>query len=87
MKIPQPLRTYTNGEPLLELKGATVRELLNDLSVHYPALHPHLFTKKGELAAFVHLFVKDEDIRTKWGLETPLSPDDIVILVPSIAGG
>ncbi len=87
LKLPQPLRSYTQGESLLHLGGGTVRELLDDLTNRYPDLKPHLYTKKGELAAFVHLFLHEEDIRTREGLNTPLEEDDQLVLVPSISGG
>jgi molybdopterin converting factor small subunit len=87
LKLPQPLRTYTRGESLLQLNGDTVREMLDDLTDTYPDLKPHLYTKKGKLAAFVHLFLHEEGIRNQQGLDTPLYPDDELILVPSISGG
>jgi len=87
LKLPQPLRTYTRGETILHLNGTTVREMLDDLTTCYPELKPHLYTKKGELAAFVHLFLHEEDVRNRQGLDTVLDPDDQLILVPSISGG
>lgn len=87
LKIPQPLRSYTSGEALLNLSGESVREMLDDLTVHYPALKPHLINKKGNLNVFVHLFLHEEEIPQKDGLDTLLDADDVVTLVPSIAGG
>lgn len=87
LKIPQPLRTYTSGEALLNLSGTTVREMLADLTLHYPAIKPHLINKKGNLNVFVHLFLHEEEIPQNDGLDTKLAPDDVVTLVPSIAGG
>lgn len=87
LKIPQPLRTYTSDEALLNLSGGTVREMLADLALQYPALKPHLINKKGNLNVFVHLFLHEEEISPNDGLDTKLAPDDVVTLVPSIAGG
>jgi molybdopterin converting factor small subunit len=72
---------------VIQLHGCTVREILDNLTTSYPDLKPHLYTKKGELAAFVHLFLDEEDVRTRQGLDTPLEEDDQLILVPSISGG
>jgi len=87
LRLPQPLRVYTDGETVLTLQGSTVKEMLDDMVARYPALQPHLYTKKGDLAAFVHLFLNEEDVSNKQGLETPLKPDDHLVLVPSISGG
>jgi molybdopterin converting factor small subunit len=87
LKIPQPLQSYTAGEPLLQLSGSTIREMLADLGAQYPGLKPHLVNKKGNLNVFVHLFLHGEEIPQITGLDTEIAPDDVVTLVPSIAGG
>lgn len=87
LKIPQPLRSYTSGEAMLTLSGRDVREILQDLALQYPALSPHLINKKGNLNVFVHLFLHGEEIPQSEGLDKKLEPEDVVTLVPSIAGG
>jgi molybdopterin converting factor small subunit len=87
LRIPQPLQSYTAGESHLKLSGGTVREMIDDLAVQYPTLKPHLINKKGNLNVFVHLFLHGEEIPQNGALETILTPEDEVILVPSIAGG
>jgi len=42
LRLPQPLRVYTDGENVLTLQGATVKEMLDDMVRRYPALQPHL---------------------------------------------
>jgi molybdopterin converting factor small subunit len=87
LKIPQPLQSYTAGESHLKLAGETVREMIDDLTLQYPSLKPHLINKKGNLNVFVHLFLHGEEIPQNGALETKLTPEDVVTLVPSIAGG
>jgi molybdopterin converting factor small subunit len=87
LKIPQPLQSYTAGESHLKLSGGTVREMIDDLTLQYPSLKPHLINKKGNLNVFVHLFLHGEEIPQNGALETILAPEDVVTLVPSIAGG
>ncbi len=87
LKIPQPLQSYTHGEALLVLSGNTIREMLADLGTHYPALIPHLINKKGNLNVFVHLFLRGEEIPQMYALDVEIAPDDVITLVPSIAGG
>jgi molybdopterin synthase sulfur carrier subunit len=87
LKIPQPLQSYTAGESHLKLSGGTVREMIDDLTLQYPSLKPHLINKKGNLNVFVHLFLHGEEIPQNGIFETKLTPEDVVTLVPSIAGG
>jgi molybdopterin converting factor small subunit len=87
LRIPTPLRPYTNGQSELAVHGGTVAEVMDDLVLQYPALKPHLFNNEGELRPFVNLFLGEENIKELQGLSTPLSETDRLMLIPSIAGG
>jgi molybdopterin converting factor small subunit len=86
IKIPTPLRAYTGGNAEINVSGETVGAALNDLTVQYPDLRKHIF--EGEqLRNFVNVFVGEEDIRYRDGLETDLAPNENLRIIPSIAGG
>jgi molybdopterin converting factor small subunit len=87
IRIPTPLRTYTNGQTEVKVQGSTVQAAMEDLVTQFPALRPHLFNGRAELRPFVNLFLNDQNIRDLRGLETPLNDDDRLLLIPSIAGG
>lgn len=87
IKIPSPLRTYTDGISEVKVQGNTVAHALKDLVEQHPALRPHLFNGNGQLRPFVNLFLNNEDIRHLGGLEMPLKKDDRLMIVPSVAGG
>jgi molybdopterin converting factor small subunit len=87
LKIPNPLRPYVNGQAEVLVRGATAGAALEDMLAQYPAFRPHLCKDDGSLRAFVNLFLNRSNIRDLQGLDTPLQPDDILNLVPSIAGG
>jgi molybdopterin converting factor small subunit len=86
VRIPPTLRTEVGGERQVEARGTTVREVLEDLSERFPALHGHLF-QNGDVAAFVNVYLGGEDVRTLDGLETPVTEGQTVILLPAMAGG
>ena len=86
VRIPPTLRPEAGGERQVEARGATVREVLEDLSDRYPALRGHLF-ENGDVAAFVNVYLAGEDVRTLDGLETPVTEGQTVILLPAMAGG
>ena len=87
LKIPTPLRPYAQGQASIEVSGANVREALTDLTAQHPGLKQHIFTDTGELRPFVNLFLNDEDVRYLDGTDTPISEDDLLRIIPSIAGG
>ncbi|MDD2694603.1 MAG: MoaD/ThiS family protein [Anaerolineales bacterium] len=87
LRIPTPLRSYTDGRSEVNVSGRTIAEAMQDLTAHYPDLRPHLFNEEGNLRPFVNLFLNQEDIRSLQGLETPLKEDDRLMIIPSIAGG
>lgn len=86
IKIPTPLRAYTGNQATISVDGATVGEALNNLVSQHPDLKQHLFDG-NELRNFVNVFIGDEDVRFLDGMETELSADDNLRIIPSIAGG
>jgi len=87
LKIPTPLRTYTGGKSEVTVSGEKISDALNDLTVQFPAIKPHLFNEGGELRPFVNLFVGEHNIKDLQGVDTPIKDGDRVMLIPSIAGG
>jgi molybdopterin converting factor small subunit len=87
LKIPTPLRSYTNGQTEISVRGSTVGEVMLDLVTQFPALRPHLYNGKDELRPFVNLFLNSENVKDLQGMDTPLAEDDRLLLIPSIAGG
>ena len=79
------LRDQVEGKREVLATGATVREVLEDVTSRYPSLHAHLFDQ-GDLTPFVNVYVGRDDVRTLEGLDTPVG-DRTVILLPAMAGG
>ena len=85
--IPTPLRPYTDKKDAVEAEGATVGELLADLTKKHGGLKAHLYNEQGKLRSFVNVYVNEEDIRYLQKEQTPVSPGDTVSIIPSVAGG
>jgi sulfur-carrier protein adenylyltransferase/sulfurtransferase len=85
--IPTPLRPYTDKRDAVTAAGATVGELLADLTRQHAGLKAHLYNEQGKLRSFVNVYVNDEDIRYLQKEQTPVSADDTVSIIPSVAGG
>ncbi len=87
IKIPTPLRSYTNGNVEVVVHGHTVREAMGSLVEQFPTLKVHLFKDDDNLRPFVNLFLGEDNIRDLQGMDTSLSADSRLVLIPSIAGG
>src|SRR6478672_4597784 len=85
--IPTPLRPYTDKQDAVDARGATVGELLADLTRKHAGLKAHLYNDQGKLRSFVNVYVNDEDIRYLQKEQTPVSAADTVSIIPSVAGG
>jgi molybdopterin converting factor small subunit len=87
INIPTPLRPFTDKKEAVEVSGATVGELLADLTMKYDGLRKHLYTDEGKLRNFVNVYLNDEDIRYLQKEQTPVKSGDTLSIVPSVAGG
>lgn len=85
--IPTPLRQYTGKREALEIQAKTVGEALSSVISQYADLRKHLFNEEGKLRSFVNVYLNDEDIRYLQRERTPLQDNDVISIVPSIAGG
>ena len=85
--IPTPLRPYTDKQDAVDASGATVGELLADLTRRHSGLKAHLYNDQGKLRSFVNVYVNDEDIRYLQKEQTPVNASDTVSIIPSVAGG
>jgi adenylyltransferase/sulfurtransferase len=86
LKIPTPLRQYTNGQADVIVNGSNVEAAMRDLVEQYPALEQHLYNN-GEMRAFVNIFLGQDNVKDLQGAETPLDEGAILRIIPSIAGG
>ena len=87
LRIPTPLRSYTNGKSEVNVSGANISEALNDLASQFPNIKPHLFNEVGDLRPFVNIFIGENNIKDLQGVDTPIKDGEKLMLIPSIAGG
>ena len=85
--IPTPLRQFTGKQDAVTVSGATVGEVLNNLTTQFPDLRKQLFNDEGKVRSFVNVYLNDEDIRYLQKEQTPVSPGDTISIIPSVAGG
>lgn len=84
--LPSPFINITTT-PTLTVEADTVLVLIKSLAASYPMLREYLLTNTQTLTPFINIYVNDQDIRTLALENTALCQDDIVTLVPALAGG
>ena len=85
--IPTPLRPFTDRKDMVEVEGATVGEVLNNLISEFNQIKQHLYSDDGTFRSYVNIYVNDEDIRYLAKEKTAVGEKDTVSIIPSIAGG
>ena len=87
VRIPAPLRSYTNGADVVETAGSSVGEVLRALKDKASGIESRLFKAPGQLNRFVNVYLNDEDVRYLQKDATTVADSDNISIVPSIAGG
>ena len=87
VKLPTILRGHAGGSREVEGRGATLREVIDDLEGRYPGIRDRIVTGEGSLHRFVNIYLNDEDVRYLGSLETEVKDGDTVSILPAVAGG
>lgn len=85
--LPTALQRYAGNKEKVSVEGKTVGDALSALVAQEPQLGSHLFDAQGNIRSFVNVYLGDEDTRFLNGAQTPVKEDDVLTIVPSIAGG
>lgn len=80
IRIPRPLHGYTNGCKELEVKAATIAEIIQLLYVMHPKLRGQLETC-GVLHQVINIRVDGRDIRLLEGVNTPVADGSVVAII------
>ncbi len=82
------LRQCCGGVTRLTLTADTVRATLVLLERTQPELHRNLCDETGAVRRHINVFVNSANTRDlATGLDTELSPGDVVTILPAVSGG
>ena len=87
VRIPTPLQKITQNKAEVELSGANIRELIDDLERNFPGIKERICDEKGNIRRFINIYVNEEDVRFLKQGQTSLKDGDEVSIIPAIAGG
>ena len=85
--VPGALRPYCGGASKLSLPAESVRGALEQIERSHPSLYRNVCDETGAVRRHINLFVNDTHVRDRNGLETSLSPGDVLIILPAVSGG
>ncbi|HRW39613.1 MAG: MoaD/ThiS family protein [Acidimicrobiales bacterium] len=87
VRVPTTFRTLTGGASEVEVEGSDVGQVLTALDAAHPGFKDRLLDGEGKLHRFVQLYVSDDDIRFREGLDTAVADGETLSIIPAIAGG
>jgi molybdopterin converting factor small subunit len=87
VRLPTVLREYAGGQASIRANGTTVGEVFEDAVRQFPRLAGQLVTEEGTLHRFVNVYRNDEDVRFLQHLDTKVADDDVISVLPAVAGG
>jgi len=87
VRIPQPLQKFVDNQTEILVSGKNVKDVLNALVKNYPDLKERIYDENGNLRKFINIYVNDEDIRFLDRENTSVNDEDIISIIPAIAGG
>ena len=70
VRIPTPLRSYTQGADEVRAEGATVAEAIRALGAAHDGLLTRVITAEGEPRQFVNFYLGSRNVRTLQGMAT-----------------
>ena len=87
VKIPTPLRRLTGEKGEIKTTAENVAEMILDLEKQFPGMQERLCDNDGTIRKFINIYVNEEDIRFIDGEKTNINENDVVSIIPAIAGG
>ena len=87
VNVTSVIEKLVGGQRSFESVGDSIKSLIENINEAYPGFSDQILEEDGELRRFVNIYLNDEDIRYLDGLNTELTDDDTVSILPALAGG
>ena len=87
VRLPTILRPLAGGLATVQADGATIGEVFDDLTRQFPGLGDRLLNEDGSMHKFVNVYLGDDDVRYLDKLDTKVTGDAVISILPAVAGG
>lgn len=81
------LRAYCAGAAELSVRAQTVRAVLETLERTQSALYRNVCDETGTVRRHLNVFVNSNNVRDLDGVDTTLTPGDVLTFLPAVSGG
>ena len=78
---------YCAGAAQLSISARTVRAVLEHLERSQSALYRNVCDETGKVRRHLNVFVNSDNVSDLDGVDTALSPGDVVTILPAVSGG
>ena len=85
--IPTPLRRFASEQAKVNVSAKNVAEAIRSLTSLHPSLTPYIYDEAELIRKHVRIYLGENDIREKDGINTLLKEGDELSIIPAIAGG
>ena len=85
--IPTPLRRFAAEQAKVNVNAKNVAEAIRSLTSIHPSLTPYIYDEAELIRKHVRIYLGEDDIREKDGINTLLKAGDELSIIPAIAGG
>lgn len=85
--VPKILQPYADRQSEIQLDGRTVRAVLSQLGRQHPKLYECICDERGEVRQHINVFVNNDFICKRTGLDRPLESNDVVSIFQAVSGG
>ena len=87
LHVPGPLRAYCAGAAQISISAHTVRDALEELQQSQSALYSNVCDETGKVRRHLNVFVNSDNVRDLDGVDTRLTPGDVLTILPAVSGG
>jgi sulfur-carrier protein len=84
VRIPTPLRSYTDQQKVVEGEGATVSEVLDDLDRRFPGIRFRMVDEQNRLRQHVNVWIGQDPVTD---LAAPVAATDEITIMQALSGG
>jgi molybdopterin synthase sulfur carrier subunit len=84
VRIPTPLRSYTEQRSVVDAEGTTVAAVLLDLDQRFPGIRFRMVDEQGRIRRHMRVFVNDEPARD---LDAAVAATDELTIMQALSGG
>lgn len=84
VRVPTPLRSYTEQRSVVDAEGATVDAVLLDLDRQFPGIRFRMVDEQGRIRRHMRVFVNEEATRDP---DAAVAPADELTIMQALSGG